>query len=179
MSQQFLGEIRSFGFNFAPRGWAKCNGQPMSIAQNQALFSILGTIYGGDGITTFNLPNLQGQIPMHWGNGPGNFVTAIGEVQGTTAVTLTVSQIPQHTHALTAATVGSAAERTAVPTNQAFLSGSRPPDRAYENPATAVTSQFSPKAIAITGGSGPHDNMQPYLAVNFCIATEGTFPSRN
>src|SRR5438094_10654278 len=94
-----------FGFNFAPRGLAFCNGQLLAIAQNDALFAILGTTYGGDGVTTFGLPNLQGQIPMHWGNGPGGFNTVIGEVQGQTTVTLTATQIPLHTHTITAANV--------------------------------------------------------------------------
>ncbi|MGH6926240.1 MAG: phage tail protein [Propylenella sp.] len=179
MSQQFIGEIRCFGFVFAPRGWAKCNGQLVSIAQSQALFSILGTTYGGDGQTTFGLPNLQGQIPMHWGNGPGGFNTSIGEVQGVSNATLTVSQIPQHSHAVTAAKATAAAQRTAVPSSQAFLSGSQAPNVAWENPGTAVTSPFSPKAITMNGNSQPHDNMQPYLALNFCIALEGIFPSRN
>jgi microcystin-dependent protein len=179
MSQQFIGEIRAFGFSFAPRGWAQCNGQLMQISQNTALFSILGTIYGGDGQTTFGLPNLQGQIPMHWGNGPGGFNTSIGEVTGQTYVTLTPNQIAPHAHAVTAATVGAAEERSAIPTSQAFLSGSRNPNLAYENPGQAVTAQFSPKAIPPTGGSQPHENLQPYLALNFCIALDGIFPSRN
>jgi microcystin-dependent protein len=181
MSEPFLGEIRCFGFNFAPRGWAQCNGQIQSISQSTALFSILGTTYGGDGVTTFALPNLQGQIPMHWGNSPGGFNTQIGEVQGQPSVTLNATQIPQHTHAVSAVTVpaGGVSQRTAVATNTAFLSGSRPPNRAYQNPAQAITSPFSPKAILPTGGSQPHENTQPYLALNFCIALEGIFPARN
>lgn len=176
MTEPYLGEIRCFGFNFAPRGYAFCNGQLMSIAQNSALFAILGTTYGGDGVTNFGLPNLQGQIPMHWGNSPTGFNTTIGEVQGTTSVTLTVEQMPQHNHMVTAVTVGSAAERSAVPGPTAFLSGSRNPNLAYQDPAAAVTSAFSPKAIGVAGGSQPHDNMQPYLTLNFCIALEGIFP---
>ena len=181
MSQPFLGEVRCFGFNFAPRGWAQCNGQLLAISQNTALFSILGTTYGGDGMTTFGLPNLQGQIPMHWGTGPGGFNTQIGEVQGQANVTLTLNQIPQHSHSITAATVpaGGTSQRTAVASNTAFLSGSRPPNRAYQNPAQAITAPFSQKAISSTGNSQPHDNMQPYLALNFCIALEGIFPARN
>jgi microcystin-dependent protein len=181
MSQPFLGEIRCFGFNFAPRGWAQCNGQLQPISQNTALFSLLGTTYGGDGVTTFALPNLQGQIPMHWGNSPGGLNTVIGQVQGQSNVTLNSNQIPQHTHSVTAATVpaGGTSQRTAVPSNTAYLSGSRPPNRAYQNPAQAITAPFSPKAITSTGGSQPHDNMQPYLVLNFCIALEGIFPARN
>lgn len=177
--EPFIAEVRCFGFTFAPRGWAQCNGQLMSISQNTALFSILGTTYGGDGVSTFALPNLQGRIPMHWGSSPGGETTAIGEVQGQTSVTLTTNQIPSHPHAVTAVTVGDASERTAIPTNVAFLSGSRNPNLAYQNPGAAVTSAFSPKAITVNGGSQPHDNMQPYLVLNFCIALEGIFPSRN
>ena len=118
---------------------------------------------------------------MHWGNSPGGFSTQIGEVQGQASVTLIGTQIPQHTHAVTAATIpaGGTSERSAVPTNTAFLSGSRPPNRAYQNPAQAITAAFSPKAISSAGNSQPHDNTQPYLVLNFCIALEGIFPARN
>jgi microcystin-dependent protein len=181
MSEPFIAEIRCFGFNFAPIGWAKCNGQLLSIAQNNALYAIIGTTYGGDGQTTFALPNLQGQIPMHWGNGSGGFNTVIGEVQGVTDVTLLTSQLPQHTHTVTVVSypAGGGSERTAVPNNQSFLSSSQAPDAVYQTAPTSVTAAFSPKAISPVGGSQPHDNMQPYLALNFCIALEGIFPSRN
>jgi len=178
MSEPFIGEIRSFGFSFAPTGWARCNGQLMAISQNSTLFVILGTTYGGDGQVTFALPNLQGQIPMHWGKGPGGFNTVIGEAQGTSNVTLTVNQMPQHTHAVTAVTISDPTQRSAVPTSEAFLSGSRPPNRAYQIPATGVTVPFSPMAIGGAGGSQPHDNMQPYLTLNFCIALQGIFPQQ-
>lgn len=176
--EPFVGEIRCFGFTFAPRGYAYCNGQLMSIAQNTALFSILGTTFGGDGQTTFALPNLQGQIPMHWGNAPGGFNTVLGEVQGQTDVTLTSNQIPVHMHAVNAGS-GTAAERTAIPNNTSFLSGSKAPDFVYQTAPSTVTAAFSPKAISANGGSQPHENMQPYLVLNFCIAVEGLFPSRN
>src|SRR4051794_35616119 len=116
----YIGEIRSFGFPFAPRNWALCNGQTMSIAQNQALFAILGTTYGGNGQTTFQLPNLQGRIPMHWGS-QGGFTTTIGQVQGTSTVALTQQQIPQHNHAITAAEPSVNTERAAVPTSTSYL----------------------------------------------------------
>src|SRR5205807_5707661 len=115
MAEPYYGEIRCFGFQFAPVGWAFCNGQQMAISQNDALFAVIGTTYGGDGIVTFGLPNLQGRIPMHWGNGPGGFNTAIGESQGATTHTLIASEIPVHTHTITAASVpsGGIVERTA------------------------------------------------------------------
>jgi microcystin-dependent protein len=181
MASPYLGEIRCFGFNFAPFGWAFCNGQLLSIAENSALFTILGTTYGGDGTTTFGLPNLQGQIPMHWGNGPSGFNTVIGEVQGQPTVTLTTQQIPTHTHTIIAMEVpsGGAPERTAVAANNTYLGPSQPPNGVYQTAPTTFTAQFSPKAISIQGGSQPHDNMQPYLVLNFCIAVDGIFPARN
>jgi len=181
MADPFLGEIRCFGFNFAPIGWAKCNGQLLSIADNSALFAILGTTYGGDGQTTFALPNLQGQVPMHWGSGPGGFNTTIGEVQGVTAVTLTTAQIPAHTHVLTAAAipVGNEFQRTDTPSATTYLSESANPDAAYNNTPSSITAAFASNALSTVGGSQPHDNMQPYLALNFCIALEGIFPARN
>jgi microcystin-dependent protein len=181
MAAPYIGEIRSFGFTFAPRGWAACNGQLLPISQNDALYAVIGTTYGGDGQSTFGLPNLQGQIPMHWGSGPGGLNTQIGQVQGQPQVTLTTLQIPLHTHAVTATTVmsGAIAERTAVPTNQAFLSSSSAPDFVYQKTPASPNSPFSPKAISVVGGSQPHENMQPYLVINFCMALEGIFPSQN
>jgi microcystin-dependent protein len=180
MASPYVGEIRCFGFNFAPVGWAFCNGQLMPIAQNDALFAIIGTIYGGDGVTTFALPNLQGQIPMHWGNGPGGFNTSLGQVQGTPNVTLTTQQIPIHAHTIVSASVasGGAKEHLAAPSGVAFIGPSNP-DLCYTNQVASLTAAFSPKAISIQGGSQAHDNMQPYLTLSFCIALEGVFPSRN
>lgn len=178
MTEPYIGEIRCFGFSFAPRGYAFCNGQIMSIAQNPALFSILGTIYGGDGQTTFALPNLQGQIPMHWGTGAGGFITVIGEVQGQPTVTLTTNQMPQHTHVINAATPGDPTERSAGPTPQSYLSNIRGSQLWQKAPLT-IDASFAPMAISPAGASFPHDNMQPYLTMNFCIAVEGIFPSRN
>ena len=181
MAQPYIGEIRCFGFNFAPQSWAQCNGQLMAISQNDVLFAIIGTTYGGDGVTTFALPNLQGQIPMHWGNGPGGFNTTIGQAQGTTSVTLTTNQIPIHTHPWTAVTVpaGGVVERTAVPDSTCYLSTSQPPNGVYQKTPATVTAAFSPKAISPSGGSQPHENMQPFLVLNFCIALFGIFPSQN
>jgi microcystin-dependent protein len=177
MADPYVGEVRCFGFNFAPYQWALCNGQLMAITQNQALFAILGTTYGGNGVSTFALPNLQGQIPMHWGNGPGGFNTVIGEVQGQPTVTLLTSQIPLHTHTVSSATVTVAAERSATPSSTSFLSESKGAF-VYQNPPVTTNAPFSPKAISPNGNSQPHDNMQPYLVLNFCISLYGVFPSR-
>jgi microcystin-dependent protein len=179
MSEPYVGEIRAFGFNFAPIDWAFCNGALLPIDQYQALFAIIGTTYGGNGTTNFALPNLQGQAPMHWGTSPG-FNTVIGEVQGTTSVTLLTSQIPSHVHPIVAASpaAGQQGELTAVPNNQSFLSFSAPPNQAWAA-AAGTTTPFSPKAISQAGGSLPHNNMQPYLTLNFCIALYGIFPSQN
>jgi microcystin-dependent protein len=177
MSEPFIGEIRSFGFNFAPIGWLQCNGQLLAIAQFDTLFAILGTTYGGNGTTNFALPNLQGQSPMHWGTSPG-LNTQIGQVMGQSNVTLTLSQMPAHVHAVMVAVAGVKEERTPAPSSASFLSSSQPPNRAYVAAPTSFNAPFSPKAIGVTGGSQPHENMQPYLVLNFCIATEGIFPQR-
>jgi microcystin-dependent protein len=180
MAEPYLGEIRCMGFNFQPQGWAFCNGQLLAIADNSALYSLLGTTYGGDGITTFGLPNLQGRVPMHWGSA-GGLTTVIGEVLGQTQVTLSTGEMPAHTHAVTAVAVpsGGAPERTAVPNNTTYLASSQPPNRVYLRTPTTVDATFSSNAISIQGGSQPHDNMQPYLVLNFCIALEGIFPPQN
>lgn len=175
MSEPFIGEICCFGFNFAPRGWAQCNGQPMSIAQYSALYAILGTTYGGDGVTTFDLPNLQGRIPMHWGTSNTGLSTTIGEVLGTTTVTLTSSQLPQHNHPIYAATAQDTIERSANPTPTSYLSQIKGDVLYQTNPA--INTNFSPRAISPSGSSFPHENMQPYLTLNFCIALEGTYPT--
>jgi microcystin-dependent protein len=179
MASPYIGEIRCFGFNFAPVDWAFCNGQLLPISQFEALYAIIGTIYGGDGVTNFALPNLQGQIPMHWGNGPGGFNTQIGQVQGVTSVTLTTQQIPTHNHTITVAEVqsGGQPERIAQPNGNAWIAQSAP-DGMY-NKTPTVNAPFSGKTIGLQGGSQAHDNMQPYLVLNFCICLNGIFPSRN
>jgi microcystin-dependent protein len=180
MAQPYIGEIRCFGFTFAPYGWMFCNGQLLDISLYNPLYSILGTIYGGNGTTNFALPNLQGQVPMHWGNGAGGFTTVIGEVQGVSSVTLTTSQIPQHNHTIVTGEVpsGGTVERTPTPSSTAYISNSAP-DGLFSDSAAALTATFSPKAIGFQGSSQPHENMQPYLVMNFCIAVDGIFPSRN
>lgn len=179
MSSPYIGEIRCFGFNFAPYNWALCNGQPLSIANYTALYSVIGTIYGGDGQQTFNLPNLQGTVPMHWGTGPGGFNTAIGEVQGTTLVTLTTAQEPSHTHIVTAVDLpsGGTVDRTATPNVNSWLAPAQP-DGIYA-PSPTINASFAGNAMTSVGGSQPHENRQPYLAVNICMALFGVFPSRN
>ena len=165
MAEPFLSEIRTFSFNFPPKGWAFCTGQLLPINQNQALFSLLGTTYGGNGQTTFGLPNLQGQAPIHVGNGH-----TLGERAGSTSVTINQQQMPTHTHALNATDNNGA---TANP-NGAFLG-------AFNNGYLAPTQLTSlhPDSVTSVGGSQPHNNMQPYLVLNFCIALQGIFPSRD
>ena len=177
MAEPFIGEICCFGFNFAPRDWAQCNGQSVAIAQNEALFAILGTTYGGNGVTTFDLPNLQGRIPMHWGTGRSGMNTTIGEAMGTTTVTLTSAQMPQHNHPIVTGTAQNTTQRTAAPSPTSYLSQAKGTLLYQANPA--VNASFSPRAISQFGGSQPHENMQPYLTLNFCISLYGVFPTRN
>ncbi len=177
MAEPFIGEICCFGFNFAPRDWAQCNGQAIPISQYEALYTILGTIYGGDGVTTFALPNLQGRIPMHWGTGSGGLNTVIGEPLGTTTVTLTSSQMPQHNHMIAAGTVQNASQRSAGPSQTSYLSQSKGTLLYQTNPT--INESFSPRAISPYGNSQPHENMQPYLTLNFCISLFGVYPTRN
>jgi microcystin-dependent protein len=174
MSEPFLGEIRMTGWNFASRGWALCNGQLMSIAQNTALFSLLGTTYGGDGITTFALPNLQGRVPIHQGQGPGLTNRTIGEVGGAESVTLLQTQMPAHNHLVSAS---QSADGTS-PGNSFPGNDSRgTPLNVYNS--TSDGTVMNPAMISSSGGNQPHDNMQPYLCVSFMIALEGIFPSRS
>ena len=173
MADPFVAEIRVFPFNFAPKGWAFCDGQLMPISQNTALFSLLGTIYGGDGKSTFALPDLQGSAAMHPGQGPGLSERDQGEIGGSETVTLLVSEMPAHSHAVMA---------NVNPSNLATPSPLRSwsrtaPGMSYDPGASNVV-QFAPQAISAAGGSLPHNNMQPYLTLNFCIALQGVFPAR-
>jgi microcystin-dependent protein len=174
MADPFVAEIRIFPFNFAPKGWAFCDGQILPISQNTALFSLLGTTYGGDGKSNFALPNMQGNAPMHPGQGPGLSLHDLGETGGSDTVTLLQSEMPAHSHALNcAASVGN---RTTPAANSiSRLTGSTPyvPDSA--NPPH-VNMAFA--AIPPAGGDQPHNNLQPYLTLNFCIALQGVFPPR-
>lgn len=179
MTEPFIGEIRMFGFNFNPRGYAFCNGATLFISQNTALFSILGTTYGGNGTTTFGLPNLQGRAVVGAGQGPGLTPRSLGETGGQATVALNSTQIPQHTHGLNAATLTpqNPAQNVPTPTVQAQL-GLSAPNNIYIDPVTPNTSLIA-SSISPTGGNLPHENRQPNLAINFCIATQGIFPSRN
>ncbi|WP_121353651.1 phage tail protein [Flavisolibacter nicotianae] len=168
-----LGEITISGINFAPRGYAFCQGQILSIAQNTALFALLGTTYGGNGQTTFALPDLRGRVPMGQGQGPGLSPRTLGELSGTETVTLLSTQMPIHNHAFTAV---SDAGDTSSPSG-AYLANTGALDREYKTSGTAV--QMNPAAVGTAGGSQPHNNMPPYLVLNFYIALEGIFPSRN
>ncbi len=165
MAEPFLAEIRLFSFNFPPKGWAFCNGQFLPINQNQALFALLGTTYGGNGQTTFALPNLQGRYAMHKGNGH-----TLGEAAGSTAVTITQQTMPQHLHFAMAATANG---DTPVATGNYLASF----NNAYRPPQALIT--IDPSTVSSVGGSQAHTNMCPYIAINFCIALQGIFPSQN
>ncbi len=171
MSNPFVAEIRMFGFNFAPTGWAFCNGQILPISQNTALFSLLGTTYGGDGRTNFALPNLQDSTPLHEGQGPGLSLRSLGEAGGSATETLTTSEMPAHSHALSAAIAGT----TGTPSNAVALA---PASGAIYRAATNLVA-MSPGELASAGDSQPHNNRQPYLTLNFCIALQGIFPARS
>jgi microcystin-dependent protein len=171
MSDPFIGEIRIFAGNFAPRGWAFCNGQLLSISQNTALFSLLGVTYGGDGRTTFALPDLQGRVPMHAGRGPGLTTRSLGQQGGVESVTLAASQMPQHTHALQATTDPATLN---APTTTRTLARSRGGFAYQSGGGTGAT--LSSQTLADAGGSQAHNNMQPYLALSFIIALQGIFP---
>ena len=175
MSNPFVAEIRIFPFNFPPKGWAFCNGQLMPISQNTALFSLLGTTYGGDGKSTFALPDLQGRAPMHPGEGQGLSQRFLGENGGEDTVTLLQTEMPSHTHSVFAAPALVAGDSNVVAGN-AFAKSSQ--GNAYAPLANNVQLSQSPPAVSLVGGNLPHNNMQPYLTLNFCIAMQGVFPAR-
>jgi microcystin-dependent protein len=167
MSTPFLGELKIISWNFAPKGWALCNGQFLPINQNQALFSILGTTYGGNGQTTFALPDLRGRVPIHQGQS-----WTLGQAAGEEFHTLTMSEMTQHTHVLT----GTTATGDLPTPNGNLLADS--PNQLYSNTLTNLTTLI-PASVTNTGGSQPHENRQPYLVLNIIIALQGIFPSRN
>jgi len=173
MSEPFIAEIRIFAGNFAPRGWAFCNGQLLPVSQNTALFSLIGTTYGGDGRTTTALPNLQGRAPMHPGRGPGLTARRLGERGGVETVTLTEAQMPNHTHTMRADPFPAsfqipAADRTLARSNNG---------NAYGSASSLVP--MGDRVLESAGGSQPHDNMQPFLAIDYIIALVGLYPSRS
>jgi len=175
-SDAYLGEISLVSFNFAPKGWALCNGQFLSIAQNQALFSILGTTYGGNGVTTFALPDFRGKVPVHLGNS-----VSLGQIGGEENHTITISELPQHVHSVTPGEVkaktGAVANRT-TPEGNYFAENTAETKRFTNLPDTSM-GNVAPITTAAIGGSQAHTNMQPYTVINFIIALQGIFPSRN
>ena len=177
MADPFVAEIRIFPFNFAPKGWAFCNGQLLPISQNTALFSLLGTTYGGDGKCTFALPNMQGSSPMHPGQGQGLSLRDLGEMSGAETVTLLTSEMPAHAHFVGRAKGADGDSVTPVASVWAQTPFGRGTLALYhEAPANAKVNQL--QSLAPTGSSFPHNNMQPYLTLNFCIALQGVFPAR-
>ncbi|HEY0156889.1 MAG TPA: tail fiber protein [Thermoanaerobaculia bacterium] len=169
MAEPFLSEIRIFSFNFPPKGWAFCNGQLLPINQNQALFALLGTAYGGNGQTNFALPNLRGRVPLHFGTS----YSSVGVAGGQSAHTVTISELPQHMHFMQG--TSNQTGNTAIPSNTATVAtlGSQ----IYHAPTTLVA--LGASSVTSVGGSQPHMNQQPYLVLSFCIALQGIFPSRN
>ncbi len=169
MSEPFVAEVRIWANNFAPRSWAFCNGQLMPVSQNTALFSIVGTTYGGDGRTTFGLPDLQGRVPMHPGRGPGLTSRRLGQKLGVETEGLSETQMPSHSHA----PQGFPSTEVANPTNTRGIGAAN----LYATPGALV--DMAPDVVGDTGGGAVHDNIQPYLSLNFCIALQGLYPSRS
>jgi microcystin-dependent protein len=175
MSSPFVAEIRIFAFNFAPSGWALCDGQLLPLSQNTALFSLLGTFYGGDGKSNFALPNLQGSVPVNQGQGPGLSLYSLGEMTGTETVTLITSEMPAHAHVVSG-------DINQLNANQVSPNGNvfgAPAGKAIYSTAANPAASMSPFMASIAGGSQPHNNMMPYLTLNYCIALQGIFPPRS
>jgi microcystin-dependent protein len=180
MSQPFLGQICTFGFNFAPVGWALCQGQTLPISQNAALFALLGTTYGGNGVSTFMLPDLRSRTVVNQGQGPSTSMYTIGEQTGVENVTVALTQLPAHNHTVG---VSSAAASVSDPTNQVFAQVNtntvKSPALGSMRYTTPTTGTMLNTAVSAAGGSQPHSNLQPLNVVNYCIALQGLFPSRN
>jgi microcystin-dependent protein len=175
MSDPFVAEIRIFGFNFAPTGWALCNGQILPISQNTALFSLLGTTYGGNGQSTFALPDMQANAPMHPGQGPGLSLHDLGETGGSEFVTLLESEMPLHNHNIATHNLDAGGLQNPAPAVNLAKSSQ---GNAYQTNASANLTQLAFQGLAPAGGSLPHNNMMPFLVLNFCIALQGVFPPR-
>jgi len=177
MAEPFVGEIRMFGFQFAPTNWAFCSGQIMAISQNEALFALLGTTFGGDGQVSFGLPNLQSRVPVGMGQGLGLSNYSMGEAGGVENVGLTTQQMPAHTHNVSCTGTMNTSPTETSPVNN-FWARENNGDAPYSSAAVHLN-PMHPTAIANSGGSIPHTNIQPYLVINFCIALYGIFPTRN
>jgi microcystin-dependent protein len=178
MADPFVAEIRIFPFNFAPRGWAFCNGQLLPISQNTALFSLLGTTFGGDGRSNFALPNLQGEAPMHPDQGPGLSLHFLGESGGSNSVTLLSSEMPTHAHNINCIDGARVGGQTGQPGNAILTKTGGIPANAYTSGA-AQNQTMAANMVGVVGGNLPHNNMMPYLTLNFCIAMQGVFPPRS
>jgi microcystin-dependent protein len=178
MSDQYLAEIRIFPFNFAPMGWSMCNGQLLPISQNTALFSLLGTTYGGNGTSNFALPNLQGCAAMAPGQGPGLSLHDLGETGGSDTVTLTDSEMPAHSHSINCIDGGRVAGQAGTPTNAILARTGGTPASAYAGGADQ-NQTMDANMLTPVGGNEPHNNLMPYLTLNFCIAMQGVFPPRS
>jgi len=181
MSTPFVAEVTIFGFNFAPKGWALCQGQLLPISQNTALFSLLGTMYGGDGKSTFALPNLQDRTAVSFGQGPGLQLYDQGEEVGVPTVTLLTSEMPSHGHFFSANTVAGttiAASGNQLGVGQAGTKAASYNANIFSTAINKATTGLSPNAVSLTGQNQPHNNMQPFLTLNFCIALQGVFPPR-
>jgi microcystin-dependent protein len=175
MADPFVAEIRVFPFNFAPKGWAFCDGQLLPLSQNTALFSLLGTTYGGDGKSTFALPDLQGSAAMHPGQGPGLSLYDLGQQGGSETVTLLQSESPAHSHSFH----GTFENGTQGTLDANVILGNSVGGQVYQTNTSANMTTMAPQALAIAGGSLPHNNMMPYLTLSFCIALQGVFPPRS
>jgi microcystin-dependent protein len=179
MADPFVAEIRIFPLGFAPRGWASCDGQLLPISQNTALFSLLGTTYGGDGKSNFALPNLQGSAPMHPGQGPGLSLHDLGEAGGSATVTLLASEMPVHTHGITCIDGARVGGQAGQPNNATLVKTSGSPPSAYTSGTPQQNQNLAASAVSPVGSSNPHNNLMPFLTLNFCIALQGVYPSRS
>lgn len=186
MSEPFLGQVEVFSFNFPPKGWTTCSGQLLSIQQNAALFALLGTMYGGDGRVNFGLPDLRGRVPVGWGQGHGLSPYDLGQKGGEEAHTLITQEMAAHNHSFNVDTNNPASNNTNVPSTSVVLgntvgklSGSANPFNLYLYTSGAPAGTLDPHSIGLSGGGQAHNNIMPYLALNFCISLIGIFPSRN
>jgi microcystin-dependent protein len=180
MTQPFIGQLALFPYNFAPKGWAVCDGSLISVKNNSALYSLIGTYYGGDGVTTFALPDLRGRVPNSQGTMPGGSTYAIGERAGVQSVTLSSAQMASHSHNVPAfASAATSTKPNDAPPAQAIQPGRVPvPINLYASPTAGAATTLAPQAISAAGGNAPHNNQQPYLVLEWCIATTGIFPPR-